>query len=63
MPTIKKVSTKSTRNILKAWSWVLLILLGLLSTFTGCETPIGGIEMYGVYPPENFNKTINPPGN
>jgi hypothetical protein len=49
MLAIRNLTAKSMRSFLKLWSWVLLFLLGLLTTVTGCVKDSATI-MYGVIP-------------
>jgi hypothetical protein len=47
MPTIKRVTAKSTRTFLKAWSLVLWIVLAGLSFLAGCKVTPNPILEYG----------------
>jgi hypothetical protein len=49
MPAIRNLTAKSMRSFLKLWSWVLLFLLGLLTTVTGCVKDSTTV-MYGIIP-------------
>jgi hypothetical protein len=59
MPAYKTLSGKGSYTLLKAWSWVLLTLLGILTTLAGCNTVENGYAFlcYGVIPPGSVEIT------
>jgi hypothetical protein len=49
---IKKLAGKTNRTLLKLWSLVLTVVLGIMGFLTGCK-PYDDIHvMYGVFVPE-----------
>lgn len=57
MPVFETLTDKGFCNLLKVWSWFLIILLGLLAPLAGCITNNQSVLCYGIIPSESISMT------